>query len=83
MPLVASWVSRATTSSQLVPLTGFAISAFCAPANSPSTGLPACNSLKFVPEIASPNGLRVRSALLAAITVPSLLISRPLLCGVG
>jgi hypothetical protein len=49
----------------------------------PSTGLPLFSAAKSMPLMVSANGFSVRAGSLAAITVPSLFRSSPLLAGVG
>ena len=83
MPEVASPLSSATTNSQLVPGTAVATKVFSASFSVPSTGLPLFSAAKSMPLIVSANGFSVRAGSLAAITLPSLFRSNPLLAGVG
>ena len=83
MPEVASLLSSATTSSQFVPGTAEAMKVLSTSFRVPSTGLPRFSAAKSIPLIVSANGFRVKAGSLAAITVPSLFRSSPLLAGVG
>ena len=83
MPEVASLLSSATTSIQFVPGTAVATRVLSPPSNVPSTGSPFFRVAKSVPVMVSANGFNVRAGSLAAITLPSLFRSNPLLAGVG